>query len=56
MNEIQQPASPFEWRRYVVEEAIRRGDYVAPVSTKPKRVYKPRAKAVDYVAQGDTVK
>ena len=51
MIDTRPPANPFEWRRYVVEEAIRRGDYVAPVSDTPKRVYKPRAgaKVVDYV-------
>jgi len=51
MNEIKQPANAFEWRRFVVEDAIRRGEYVAPVSEKPKRLYKPRAgaKAGDYV-------
>lgn len=49
MIDTRPPANPFEWRRYVVEEAIRRGDYVAPVSDKPKRVYKPRKKPADYV-------
>jgi hypothetical protein len=29
MNEIKQPANAFEWRRYVVEEAVRRGDKIA---------------------------
>ena len=50
MTDTRAPANPFEWKRYVVEEAIRRGDYVAPVSDKPKRLYKPRAvKAAEYV-------
>lgn len=51
MTDTRPPANPFEWRRYVVEEAIRRGDYVAPLGDKPKRLYKPRAsaKVVDYV-------
>jgi hypothetical protein len=26
MNDIRPPANAFEWRRYVVEEAIRRGE------------------------------
>ena len=51
MIDTRPPANAFEWRRYVVEEAIRRGDYVAPMSDKPKRLYKPRAgaKVVDYI-------
>jgi len=50
MNDTRPPANAFEWRRYVVEDAIRRGEYVAPVSDKPKRLYKPRAaKAAEYV-------
>ena len=51
MTDTRPPANAFEWRRYVVEDAIRRGEYVAPVSDKPKRVYKPRAgaKVVEYV-------
>ena len=51
MTDTRPPANAFEWRRYVVEDAIRRGEYVAPVSDKPKRLYKPRAgaKVVDYV-------
>ena len=53
MTDNRPPANAFEWRRYVVEEVIRRGEYVAPVSDKLKRLYKPRAgaaaKAVEYV-------
>ena len=51
MTDTRPPANAFEWRRYVVEDAIRRGEYVAPVTDKPKRLYKPRAgaKVVDYV-------
>jgi hypothetical protein len=30
MNEIKQPANAFEWKRFVVEEADRRGDKAAP--------------------------
>jgi hypothetical protein len=60
MTDNRPPANAFEWRRYGVEEAIRRGEYVAPVSTKPKRIYKPRAsaKVLDYVrnpTQGNAV-
>ncbi len=62
MIDTRPPANAFEWKRYVVEEAIRRGDYVAPVSDKPKREYKPRAraaaKAAEYVrnpTQGNVV-
>ena len=50
MIDTRPPANAFEWRRYVVEDAIRRGEYVAPVSDKPKRLYKPRAvRAAEYV-------
>lgn len=49
MADTRLPANPFEWRRYVVEEAIRRGDYVAPAGDKPKRLYKPRKKTTEYV-------
>ena len=39
LKDTQAPANAFEWRRYVVEEAIRRGDKPAkdPGSTSRKR-------------------
>lgn len=41
MTDTRPPANPFEWRRYVVEEDIRRNGEI-PVKAKPKRIYKPR--------------
>jgi hypothetical protein len=40
MTDTRPPANPFEWRRYVVEEDIRRGGL--PADIKVKKTYKPR--------------